>query len=147
RGYIPTSGVTIRSATVWEHARHWSVSVLVEKEHVVPENTGPVVGVDLGVKRLATLSDGDREEHPRHLKRHLKQITRLQQSVSRTQKGGQTRKKAVVRLAKQHRRVANLRAETLHRLPSRLAQTKAVVVIEDLNVSGMLKNHRLAQAI
>src|SRR5262249_17800877 len=69
------------------------------------------------------------------------------QSVSRTQKGGQNRKKAVVRLAKQHRRVANLRADTLHRLPSRLAQPKSVVVIEDLNVSGMLKNHRLAQAI
>src|SRR5262249_5802709 len=57
-GYLPTSGVRVLSATVSEHAGHWSVSVLVEHEHVVPENAGPVVGVDLGVKRLATLSDG-----------------------------------------------------------------------------------------
>jgi putative transposase len=103
--------------------------------------------VDLGIKRLATLSDGDFEQNPRHLKRHLKKIKRLQQSVARKKHRSQNRAKAVLSLAEQHRRVANLRADTLHQLTSRLARTKSIVVIEDLNVSGMLRNHTLAQTI
>src|SRR5262249_31421245 len=83
----------------------------------------------------------------RHLKRHLKKIKRLQQSVSRKQKGSQNREKAVKCLARQHRRVTHRRADTLHPLPSRLAKTPSVVVIEGLNVSGLLKNQSLAQAI
>ncbi|HEV2460464.1 MAG TPA: RNA-guided endonuclease TnpB family protein, partial [Ktedonobacterales bacterium] len=115
--------------------------------HMVPENTGPVVGVDLGLKRLATMSDGQIEENPRHLKKRLKKIKRLQRAVSRKVKGSQNRKKAARKLGAEHRKVANLRANTLHQLTSRLAKTKSVVVIEDLNVAGMLKNHHLAQAI
>jgi putative transposase len=147
REYLPTSGVKVLSATVSEHAGHWYVSVLIEQEHVVPVNTGPMVGVDLGVKRLAALSDGQIEPNPRHLKQHLRQLKRRHRAVARKEKGRQNRKKAVVRLAEQYRRVANLRANTLHQLTSRLAKTKSTVVIEDLNVAGMLKNHHLAQAI
>ena len=145
--YVATSGVKVLSATVSEQAGHWHVSVQVEQEQVVPENAGPVVGVDLGIKRLATLSDGDAEEHPRHLKKRLKKIKRLQRAVSRKVKGSQNRKKAVRKLGAEHRKVANLRANTLQQLTSWLAKTKSVVVIEDLNVSGLLKNHALALAI
>ena len=147
RGYIPTSGVKIRSATVREQAGHWYVSVLVEQEQTVPANHGPVVGVDLGLKRLATLSDGQIEENPRHLKRRLKKIKRFHRAVTRKPKGSHNRKKAARRLGRLYRHVATQRANTLHQLTSRLAKTKSVVVIEDLNVAGMLKNHRLAQAI
>jgi putative transposase len=146
RGYLPTDA-TILSATVSEQAGHWSVSVLVEQEQAVPLNRGPVVGVDLGVKKLATLSDGTEEPNPRHLKSHLRKIKRCQRAVSRRRKGSQNRRKAVGKLAALHRKVANQRANTLHQFTSRLAKTKAVVVIEDLNVAGMLKNHHLAQAI
>ena len=137
----------ILSATVSEQAGHWYVSVQVEEEQAVPENTGPVVGVDLGIKSLATLSDGEVIANPRHLKRRLKKLKRLQRMVSRRQKGGKNRKKAVKKLAKQHRRIKNQRRDTLHQVTTRLAKTKSVLVIEDLHVSGMLKNHRLAQAI
>src|SRR5260221_225284 len=147
RGYLPTGGVKLLSATVSEQAGHWYVSLLVAQEHVVPENTGPVVGVDLGLKRLATLSDGHVEENPRHLKRRLQKLKRLHRAVSRKVKGSQNRKKAARRLGTQYRHVANQRANTVHHLTSRLAKTKSVVVIEDLNVSGMLKNHHLALAI
>ena len=71
----------------------------------------------------------------------------MQRTVARRQKGSCNRKKAVRRLATLHRRIANQRTNTLHQFTSRLAKTKSVVVIEDLNVSGMLKNHHLAQAI
>ena len=67
--------------------------------------------------------------------------------MSRRQKGSQNRKKAVRKLAKLHRKIRNQRHNTLHQVTTRLAKTKSVLVIEDLNVSGMLKNHRLAQAI
>jgi putative transposase len=147
RGYLPTSGVKILSATVCEQAGHWYVSVLVEQEHVAQASSGPVVGVDLGVKTLATLSDGTTEPTPRHLRTCLKQLKRCQRAVSRKQKGSGNRRKAVQRLACLHRRVAHQRANTLHQFTSRLAKTKAVVVIEDLHVSGMLRNHHLAQAI
>jgi putative transposase len=146
RGYLPTAA-KILSATVSERAGRWYVSVLVEQEHRVPKNRGLVVGVDLGVKSLATLSDGTVEPNPRHLRMCLGKLKRMQRMVSRKQKGSRNRKKAVNRLARAHHRVANQRADTLHHLTSRLAKTKAVVVIEDLNVSGMLKNHHLAQAI
>jgi putative transposase len=146
RGYLPTDA-HILAATVSEQAGHWYVAVLVEQEQVVSANTGPVVGVDLGVKTLATLSDGTAEPNPRHLKSCLKKLKRLQRAVSRKPKGSRNRRKAVRRLATLHRTVAHQRANTLHQLTSRLAKTKAVVVIEDLNVAGMLKNHHLAQAI
>ena len=146
RGYLPTHA-KILSATVTEQAGHWYVSVLLEQEHAVPTNAGPVVGVDLGIKKLATLSDGAEEPNPRHVQQRLRKITRCQRVVSRKRKGSSNRKKAVCKLARLHRRVANQRANTLHQFTSRLAKTKAVVVLEDLNVSGMLKNHHLAQAI
>src|SRR5579885_497435 len=78
RGYLPMSGAKLLSATVSEQAGHWYVSVQVEQEQTVPENTGPVVGVDLGVKSLATCSDGTVIPNPRHLKRRLKKLKRLQ---------------------------------------------------------------------
>ena len=147
RDYLPTAGVQILAATVSEQAGHWYVSVQVEEEQAVPENTGPVVGIDLGVKTLATLSDGEVIANPRHLKRRLKKLKRLQRMVTRRQKGGKNRKKAVCKLAKQYRQIKHQRRNTLHQVTTRLAKTKSVLVIEDLNVSGMLKNHRLAQAI
>lgn len=149
-GYLPISGVKILSATVHEHGGHWYVSLQVEQEHVVPINTGPVVGIDLGVKTLATISDGTRHEtvaNPKHLKRHLKKVKRLHKAITRKQKGGNNWRKAVAQLRKAYHHVANQRADMLHQLTSHLAKTKSVVVIEDLNVSGMLKNHHLAQAI
>jgi putative transposase len=146
RGYVPTDA-KILSATVREQAGHWYVSLLVEQEHIVPVNRGPVVGVDLGIKKLATLSDGAEQPNPRHLKQRLRKLKRCQRAVSRKRKGSRNRTKAVRRLACLHRKIANQRANTLHQFTSRLAKTKSVVVIEDLNVAGMLKNHRLAQAI
>jgi len=147
REYLPTKGVQILSAIVSEEAGHWYVSVQMEEEQAVPENIGPVVGIDLGVKSLATLSDGTVITNPRHLKRRLKKLKRLQRVVSRRKKGSKNRKKAVRRLAKLHRQIRHQRSNTLHQVTTRLAKTKSVLVIEDLHVSGMLKNHRLAQAI
>jgi putative transposase len=148
RGYLPTNGVKILSATVSERAGHWFVSIQVEMEQPDPVATDkPAVGVDLGVQVLATVSDGKTFPNPKALKRHLRQVKRLQRSVSRKMKGRANRRKAVQELARAHLHVANLRKDTLHKVTTQLAKTKSVVVLESLNVSGMVKNHPLAQAI
>ncbi|HEY1388689.1 MAG TPA: RNA-guided endonuclease TnpB family protein [Ktedonobacterales bacterium] len=149
-GYLPTFGVKILAATVSEHGGHWYIALHVEQEHSTPAHTGPIVGVDLGVKTLATISDGTRHEtvaNPKHLRCHLRKVKRLHKAVTRKLKGSRNRKKAATQLGKAYRRIANRRTETLHQMTTRLAKTKSVVVIEDLNVSGMLQNRHLARAI
>ena len=146
RDYLPSTA-KILAATVSEQAGHWCVSVLSEQEQDIPENTGPVVGVDLGVKSLATRSDGVVIATPRHLKHTRTRLTRCQRTVSRRQNGSQNRKKRMRHLANWHRKIANQRANTRHHVTTNLAKTKSVIVIEDLQVAGMLRNHHLAQAL
>jgi putative transposase len=148
RGYLPTSGVHILSATISEKAGRWFVSLQVEME--VPDpvmEEKPVAGVDLGINRMAQVSDGTYLENPRALKRSLTRLKRLQRVVSRRKKGSANRQKAVRQLARAHFRVANLRKDALHQATTFLTITKSAIVLENLNVSGMMKNHHLAQAI
>jgi putative transposase len=145
-GYLPTDA-HILAATVSERGGHWYVSVQVREEREQQVNTGAVVGVDLGVKALATLSDGTVIPNPRHLKNKLKKLKRLHRCVSRRKKGGKNRRRAVQQLARQYAAVHNQRQNTLHHITTRLAKTKQTIVIENLNVAGMMKNHHLAQAI
>lgn len=148
RGYLPTSGVHILSATVSEKAGRWFVSLQVEMEVSDPiMDNRPVAGVDLGVNRMAQVSDGTCFENPRALKSALTKLKRLQRVVSRRQKGGANRQKAVRQLAKVHFRVANIRKDALHQTTTFLTKTKSAIVLENLNVSGMMKNHHLSQAI
>jgi putative transposase len=148
RGYLPVSGAHILSATVSEKAGHWLVSLQVEME--IPEVAGmdkPVAGVDLGIQRMAQVSDGMYFENPRALKSALTKLKRAQRVVSRRQKGSANRRKAVKQLARAHFRVSNIRKNALHQATTYLTKTKSAIMLENLNVSGMMKNHHLAQAI
>jgi putative transposase len=148
RGYLPTSGVRITSATISEKAGRWFVTVKTEQDIPDPKpSTNPVVGVDLGLKTFATLSDGTTIQSPKALKKNLKKLRSLSRSVSRKQKGSNNRKKAVKRLAKLNMRIANIRNDHLHKVTTMLTKTKSAIGIEDLGVSGMVKNRRLARAI
>ena len=157
RGYLPVEDVHILGVTVSERAGRWFVSVQVERDIPDPKATyKPVAGVDLGILALATVSDGTRIENPHALQSSLRKIKRLQRVVSRRKKGSANREKAVRHLARAHLRVANVRRNALHQVTSLLATlapaasaggTKSAVVLENLNVSGMVKNHHLAQAI
>ncbi|HWS83909.1 MAG TPA: RNA-guided endonuclease TnpB family protein [Ktedonobacteraceae bacterium] len=153
--YIPTSGVKILSATVSEQAGRWFVSVQMEEEVAdALQASGQAIGVDLGIKTLATCSDGRTIENPKALRKNLKKLKRLSRRHSRKQERGKNRKKAAHKLARLHARIAHIRSDALHKATSSLvAKTKpcderpAVIVIEDLNVSGMLKNRKLSRAI
>jgi putative transposase len=148
RGYLPMQDVHLLSATVSEKAGRWFVSLQVEQEIPNTETSGkPRAGVDLGINRMAQVSDGMPFENPHALKRSLAKIRQLQRRVSRRQKGSANRKKAVQQLAMAYARTTNIRKEALHEATTRLTKTKSVIVLENLNVSGMMKNHHLAQAI
>jgi transposase, IS605 OrfB family, central region len=148
-GYLPAAGVHILSATVSERAGRWFVSIQVEQEIPDPQLDAvkPKVGVDLGIKSLAVVSNGTVYENPRALSRQMKKLIRLQRSVSRKAKGSANRKKAVEKLARCYARISNIRSNSLHQITAQLAKTKSVVVLEVLNVSGMMKNRHLARAI
>ena len=145
--YIPTDA-KVRSVTVSEQAGRWYVSVQVEEEQKEPVPTATsAIGVDLGIKTLATLSDGTIFENPRALKHAQKKLRRLEKQKSRRQKGSKNRQKTRQALAKLHARIANMRKDMAHKLTSYLVKNHALVAIEDLYVNGMLKNHKLAQAV
>ena len=138
----------ILSVTITRRANRWFVSVTVEDELPDPQPAiGAPMGVDLGVKTLATLSDGTTYANPRALGRRLTKLRKLNKSLSRKKKGSKNREKARLRLARMYLKVFNIRQDTLHKLTTYLAKSHSRVVIEDLLVSGMLKNRRLARAI
>lgn len=137
----------ILSATVSEKAGRWFVSVQVKTLRAVPDNQGPAVGVDLGVKSLATLSDGKVFDNPKIYRRNLRLLRRAQQAVSRRQKGSKRRERAKKRVAKLHYRIANARSDAIHKMTTFIATTYSAVGIEDLNVSGMVKNRPLSSVV
>jgi putative transposase len=146
-GYIPTE-VKVLSATVSEEAGRWFVSIQVEEEQESPVPTATsAIGVDLGIKTLATLSDGTLFENPRALKHAQKKLRKLEKQKSRCKKGSKNRAKIRQLLAKTHARIAHIRKDASHKLTSYLCKNHALIAIEDLHVAGLLKNHCLAQAV
>jgi len=138
----------ILSATVSREVDRWFVSFTVERDRQSPgQRMGGPVGVDLGIRTFATLSDGRKIDAPRPLKQSLKRLRRLQRAVSRKKKGSANRKKAVIKLARLHRRIGNVRRDFLHRTTTDLAKSHGVIVIEDLKVENMVKNPRMARHI
>lgn len=147
-GYIPVEGVKINSVTISETAGRWFVSVQVEEDVVITENqSGSVVGIDLGINCFAVGSDGSRFESPKPLTKSLKKLKRLSRSLSRKQRGSNNRAKANAKLTKLHFRIANQRADFIHKTSHYYASRFASVCIEDLHVAGMLRNRHLSRTI
>jgi putative transposase len=147
----------IRSAAVSYRRGRWLVSFSVEvtRQDPLPARPDAVVGVDLGVKSLAVLSTGEVVPNPRHLEAAQRELRRLQRQAAR-RRGPDKRTRAVpsarwrktqARINRLHAAVANARQDGLHKLSARLAGTYGTVVVEDLNVAGMVKNKRLARHV
>jgi putative transposase len=135
----------IMSATVKRRADYWFIVVSVETSQTFTTcDNQAVVGVDLGIKTLATLSDGKIVEAVKPLRAPLGRLRLLQRWASRKIKGSSNRHKANQRVAKIHYEVSCLRKDILHKLTTYLCENYQVIVIEDLNVAGMVKNHYLA---
>jgi putative transposase len=140
-------GTTPKNVTISRKADQWFVSFKIE---VTEENTPKIrekVGVDLGIKTLATLSSKVVFEGAKSYKRFEKKLSRLQFLLRKKVKFSNNWYKAQLQIAKLHLKIADIRKDTLHKLTTYLAKNHGTVVIEDLNVSGMMANHRLAKAI
>jgi putative transposase len=126
----------------------WYVTFTVEAAGPEPlPRAGRAVGVDLGVTDFAVTSDGGRITNPRHLQRRARNLVRYQRRLARCQQGSANRAKAKTKVARAHRKVRDARRDFLHKTSTRLVREHDVIVIEDLNVPGMLRNRRLARAI
>jgi putative transposase len=139
----------IVSATVSRHAGRWYASITVDTPQIslpTAENQG-VVGVDLGLTRLATLSTGEAFTGPKALRTLLERLRRLGRSLSRKVKASRNWSRAKLALARLHARIGNLRREGLHQLTTNITRRFHTIGIEDLNVKGMLGNRRLSRAI
>jgi putative transposase len=147
KDYIPTN-CKILSATVSQRAGQWFVSVSTEQpdsEPTIAKND--LVGVDLGIKNLATLSTGEVFANPKALKSNLRKLKKRQKQASKKQKGSKNYTKANLKLARLHYKISNIRKDCLHKITSKIVAESQVIVLEDLKVKNMLKNHNLAQAI
>ncbi|MEV5576161.1 RNA-guided endonuclease TnpB family protein [Spirillospora sp. NPDC052269] len=126
----------------------WYVSFAVDTDAPEPlPETGHAIGVDLGLKDLVVTSDGDRIPNPRTLERKARNLARYQRRLARCRKGGNNRRKAQAKVARAHRKVRNARRDHLHRASTRLVRGADTIVIEDLAVTNMVKNRRLARSI
>ena len=126
-------------------------SIIYEVEACSISSTGDkIIGLDLGIKELIIAHDGTKTSkynNPRHFKKHEKNQKRKQQKLARKQLGSNTRTKAKKLVAKIHARITNARHDYLHKLSRKLVNESKVIVVENLNVKGMLRNHKLAKAI
>lgn len=155
--HVERGTARIRSATVSHRSGRWFVSLSVEIERNDPAPTRPesAVGVDLGIKSLAVLSTGEVLDNPRHLESAQKELRRLQRQAARrvgpdkrTKRAPSNRwRKTNARISKLHTQVANARQDGLHKLSTRLVREHGAIVLEDLNVTGMMSNRRLARHI
>lgn len=124
------------------------VSILVDStETITAKETTKKVGLDVGLKDFCITSDGVIYANPKHLRKSEKKLAKLQRELSRKKKGSNNRNKARIKVAKLHEKIANQRADFLHKLSSELINDNQVLVIEDLKVKNMVKNHKLAKAI
>jgi putative transposase len=135
----------------------WYVSLLVDDHTIKPLPPPPNppqggepkrgVGLDLGVTSLIATSDGDKIANPKHFKRLRKKLRRVQKALSRKQKGSNNRYKARLKVAKVHAQITDARTDFLHKLTTQLVRENQTIVIEDLAIKNMVKNHKLANAI
>jgi putative transposase len=138
----------IKSCTISKTPTNkYYVSILVEEEIKPLPKTDKKVGIDLGIKDFAVTSDGEVFENPKWLRKSEQRIKFLQRSLSRKKKGSKNREKARLKLAKAYEKLVNQRQDFLHKLSSKIISENQVIVLEDLKVKNMLKNHNLAKSI
>ncbi|ERT06064.1 transposase, IS605 OrfB family [Lyngbya aestuarii BL J] len=139
----PPSSVTV----IKDAANRYFLSFVIEvNQQLLPESPNSV-GIDLGIKTFAVLSTGEKIDAPKPLKHKIKRLRKLNRNLSRKQKGSNRYERARVRKAKLYARMKDTRKDFLHKLSTRIIHENQVIVLEDLNVAGMVKNRKLSKAI
>lgn len=123
------------------------VSITTEQEYKMLKQTNKQIGIDLGIKDLVITSDGSKYRNNHYINIYSKQLAKAQRHLSRKVKGSNQFEKQRLKVAKIHEKISNCRKDTLHKITSSLIKNYSEIYLEDLNVSGMLKNHKLAKSI
>ena len=137
-----------KSITISQDGDKWYCSILCEFE--IPDKEkkiDSIVGCDIGIKKFAILSDRTVIENPKHLKNSEEKLTLAQKRLAKKQKGSKNRFKQRMKVRKIHTKIKNVRQDFLHKATSNIIAKYDGVVLEDLNVQGMMKNHHLAKSI
>jgi putative transposase len=127
-------------------ANRYFLSFVVEIEPVQIDAKNPSIGIDLGIKTFAVMSDGTQAKSPSYQKLERK-VRKLQRKLARQSKDSKRRNRTRIQIAKLHNKIADTRKDFLHKLSTKIVNENQVIVLEDLNVSGMVKNRKLARAI
>lgn len=130
-----------------DSAGRYHISILVEETLTPLPATNTDVGIDVGITSLLTLSTGEKISNPKHEQKDRTALARAQRALAKKTKGSNNRRKAQLKLARIHARIADRRRDHLHKLSTRLIRENQTVMIEDLAVRNMVKNHNLARAI
>jgi len=138
----PTSVTIIKDS-----AGRYFASFVVETCAEYLPKTESSIGIDLGISTFATLSNGDKIEAPKPLKQNLKKLAKFQRKFAKTQPGSKRREKRRLKIARLHAKIKDIRTDFLHKLSTEIIRKNQTIVLEDLNVSGMVKNRKLAKAI
>ena len=138
---IPSSVTVIKDA-----ANRYFLSFVVEVEPVQIDAKNQSIGIDLGIKTFAVMSDGSKAKSPDYSVLDRK-IRKLQKRLARQQKGSNRRYRTRIQIAKLHNQIADTRKDFLHKLSTKIVRENQAIVLEDLNVSGMVKNRKLARSI
>ena len=139
----------IKSATLSKSkSGDYYLSILIDIKSIMQlPKTDKVIGIDLGIKDFIVTSDNESFENLKSIRTNQNKLNKLHKSLSRKQKGSNNKTKARIKLAKFHEKLHNIKDNYLHHISNQLLSENQVIVIEDLNVSGMLKNHCLAKSI
>jgi putative transposase len=142
----------IKTVTISKNSTgKYFASIIYEVEACfISGNGNKILSIDLGIKDFATVHDGTKTSkyaNPRHIKKHEKNLARKQKKLARKQIGSKSRQKAKKLVARVHARISNSRQDFLHKLSRKLTQISKVVVVENLNVRGLVRNHKLASSI
>ena len=127
-------------------AERYFLSFVVEVEPIQTEVKNPSIGIDLGIKTFAVMSNGEKAESPSYKKLDQK-VRKLQRKLARQPKDSKRRNVTRIKIAKLHNRIADTRKDFLHKLSTKIVNENQVIILEDLNVSGMVKNRKLSRAI
>lgn len=139
---------TIKQCTISKTpTNEYFVSILVETEHTKCEKTGKSIGIDLGLKDFVITSDGHKYKNNRYTKTYSKELKKHQKHLSRKTKGSNRYNKQKLKVARIHKKITNSRINNLHKVSTELIKKYDVIVLEDLNIKGMVKNHKLSKHI
>lgn len=143
--HVPIDPTTV--TVIRKPSGRYFVSMVVDVTPAPLPETGASVGIDFGISRLATLSNGERIANPKHFNRYKRRLKLQQQSLARKQKGSNRYKRQKQRVARIHEKIANSRADAAKKLAWSLVTKFDVICVEDLNLRGMVKNHAIARSL